>query len=175
MKKLLIWNVALGLCLVLAVSGSVWFNNTHTGWLADKVNNPMAFQESWQARLNQLQISHPAVLHVQPEGCLCQPLSARHLKSISNTAEQNDFSLYQVNSSWKGLGEEVTLDNLPEQVMPVVMITQESGELAYLGAYSDGLRCNESTSLVDAFLASPNTLPNHTVVNLDVETCICPQ
>jgi len=44
---------------------------------------------------------------------------------------------------------------------------------AYIGAYSDGVRCNTGTSMVDRFLESPETLPSLTVVGLNVQTCRC--
>lgn len=174
MKKLLIWNVLLASCLMLALAGSVWFNARYQGWLADKVTSPIAFQTHWQARVTEYDIEHPAVIHVQPEGCLCQPLSANHLRTISDTAVGNGFSLFQLNSSWRGLGKELQDDGVDLSVAPFVMVTQDTGQLTYIGAYSDGLLCNNSTSLVDAFIELREFQVDRTVVNLDVETCICP-
>lgn len=173
MKKLILINAVIAFLLLGALAGSYWFRISHVGWLIEDVIDTLAFQQDWQLAINDLNhIQHPAVVHYQPKGCLCRALNASHSQEITRLATKGGFSVYQLNSEHSGLGKPLK-GEAASSIGPLIGITNAEGRLAYIGAYSDGVRCNTGTSMVDVFLASPDRLPASPVVGLDVQTCRC--
>lgn len=173
MKRLLVINGLLLLILASVAAASYWFLTTYTGWLANEVADPDAYRASWQAKLDELALEHPAVIHYQPKSCLCRAFAAGHLRTLGSLAEENGFARYQLNTKWPHLGTTLNLAEHDTSIAPIVLITNPSGHLAYLGAYSNGVTCTKATSQIDQLIASPNNLPQHTQVGLNVSTCRC--
>jgi len=150
----------------------VWFNANHVSWFIDDIQDPVAFKEQWQEVVDASAVKHPAVLHYLPDDCLCKLFTLKHAKDVTNRAVNSGFNVYQYNSTDTGLGKQLTSLEITVN-RPVIAITDDKGRLAYLGAYSDGIRCNEGNSMVSAFVSKPDSLPEHTVLGLDVEGCRC--
>lgn len=165
----------IGVFLLLgsAAVASLVFQGRYVGWLIADIENPMEFKAQWQAILAEApDLKHPAVIHFQPEGCLCYSLSSRHAGVITETAQTEGFHVYQLNTARANMGETLqTTRTLP--VGPLIAITRPDGTLRYAGAYSDGIRCNTGTSMVDSFLTANPQSTSATVIGLDVETCRC--
>lgn len=173
MKRKL-WSAAIFLIISLPLAGSYLFTKTHVGWLIEQVPDSIAYKDDWQALINSLEgVEHPAVIHWLPENCLCRVLSAKHAGQITVQAESAGFHVFQLNSHDDSLGKHLSVLSLNTPFSPVIAITARNGNLAYVGAYSDGIRCNTGTSMVDSFLEDPAKLPVRTVVGLDVKTCRC--
>lgn len=160
--------------LVLSGVATLWFDRNHVGLMIESVADVAEFKDSWQALIDSEEVTHPAVIHWLPEGCLCSFLTSNHAANVTQDAEQNGFHVYQLQSSRSGLGVPLTSQAQPHKAIgSLIAITNVDGQIAYLGAYSDGVRCNTGNSMVTEFLASPSNLPSPSVVSLDVETCIC--
>jgi hypothetical protein len=167
--------------LAAAVLGGVplfaglWFNQTHLGWLNESIPDPDAFASGWQQTVDaQPQIRHPAVIHWLPRSCLCRLLTLPHALQISAEAAANGFSVYQFNADERALGTPVSAElDARLGVSPTILITNSQGQIRYVGAYSNGIRCSRGSSLVATFIVDPARLPRHRVVGLNVETCRC--
>ncbi|TCS42442.1 DUF6436 domain-containing protein [Reinekea marinisedimentorum] len=172
--RLKIWSAVVFLLISLPLAGSYLFNKTHVGWLIESVPDSIAYKDNWQTIINNLtEVEHPAVIHLLPENCLCRVLSAKHAGQITVQAQSAGFNVFQLNSGDSSLGQRVSAPDINTPFSPAIAITRDDGTLAYVGAYSDGIRCNTGTSMVDQFLESPASLPARTVVGLDVQTCRC--
>nr|WP_230390619.1 DUF6436 domain-containing protein [Reinekea sp. G2M2-21] len=143
--------------------------------MLENVADSNVFFASWQNAITSNDtLQHPAVIHNLPDDCLCRALTAKHAGQISAQAGQSGFYTFQILSNHPELGKSVDiLDSIVRQIAPVIIITNAQGRIAYVGAYSDGIRCNTGTSLVSRFIASPEDLPAIPVVGLDVKTCRC--
>jgi hypothetical protein len=173
LKKLLLINGIIALLMVTALVATYWFRISHVGWLIEDVTDVLSFNQEWQVMIDTLdEVNHPAVIHYQPDGCLCRVFNAAHSANISSMAAANGFAVYQLNSQYEELGKSIE-GPLQNTMGPLIAITRPDGQLAYVGAYSDGVRCNTGTSMVDSFLSSPDALPKMSVVGLDVQTCRC--
>lgn len=173
--KALSWSIAAVILLGLPLGGSYWFNRQYVGWLVESVPDANAFLEQWQASIDHYTaIDHPAVIHWLPNDCLCRVLTSKHAAQVSELAIQNNFHVYQLKTSDEALGN--VIDSTPVlsyDVRPTIIITAESGQITYVGAYSNSVRCSSSTSMVDAFIRTPLPISNLAVVGLDVKTCRC--
>lgn len=170
-----LWSgVVVGL-LIIAMLATAWFKESYVGWLVESVADSNEFVTQWQLAISESDIiDHPAVIHYLPENCLCRVLTQKHAAEITVDAQDAGFSVYQINSNSLGLGNSIRIDSPKAQVLaPIIVITNISGQIAYVGAYSDGIRCNTGTSMVASFIESPQSLPTRPVVGLDVETCRC--
>lgn len=164
------------LLLTTSLIASIAFQSNYVGWLADDVTDPMAFRNDWERILASAEgIEHPAVIHFQPEGCLCFALSARHAAQISSDADRVGLTVYQLNSTHDGLGAPLTVDTGDLPFGPLIAITSADGSLRYAGAYSDGIRCNTGNSMVSTFIDPANSSNGQTVIGLDVTVCRCLQ
>lgn len=174
-KQYIVSFIGVSIVLILSLLASVWFNQTYIGWLIESVPNSLEFKEQWQSRIDQVpSMQHPAIVHYLPDDCLCRALASKHASQISETAIQNGFNVYQLGSSNIELAVEVgDFIAIDHDISPIIAITDESGDIAYVGAYSDGVRCNTGNSMVESFIASPETLPMRAVIGLDVQTCRC--
>lgn len=161
--------------MIMLGLGSLWFNRNHVGMMIERVPNVVEFRARWQALLDSQTLRHPAVIHWLPEGCLCAVLTSNHAANVTVDAEKSGFNVYQLASSRDGLlGQSLLVDQLPHSpIGSLIAITNKAGQLAYLGAYSDGVRCNTGNSMVAEFISSTSNLPFPPVVSLDVETCVC--
>ncbi len=169
------WLVLFALMLVVALAASQWFQHRYVGLMLENVADSNVFFASWQDAVTSTDaLQHPAVIHNLPDDCLCRALTAKHAGQISAQAGQSGFHTFQILSNHPELGKTVDIqDSIVRQVAPVIIITNAQGRIVYVGAYSDGIRCNTGTSLVSRFIASPDDLPTTPVVGLDVETCRC--
>ncbi len=173
LRRVMVMTGLLAVVLSGSIYASYWFNHTYVGWLINDIPDAVQYRNQWQQSIDQLSVSHPAVIHYLPEGCLCRMLTIKHAQQLTEKAANNGFSVYQLNSSDTNLGEPTSLVDSSSPVSPQIIITKPSGQIAYVGAYSDGVRCNTGNSLVDAFLGSVADLPIQPVVGLDVQTCRC--
>ncbi|MCH8532689.1 MAG: DUF6436 domain-containing protein [Saccharospirillum sp.] len=166
-------RVSLGVFLILLAGGSVfWFERHYMGWFGESVDNMNAWQGQWQSWLDgQPELEHPAMVHLLPEDCLCRWFVRDHAGDLSDKAVQLGYQVYQTSVL---LGEEqASLLKYPIDFAspgPLMILTNAEGEVRYLGPYSDGLRCNAETSLVDQWL--PLELRGQ-VVQLDANGCVC--
>jgi len=174
LNKVLLSIIAV-VALTLPVAATFWFNQQYVGWLIESVPDSVAYQQQWQRVIDShTNINHPAVIHWLPETCLCRALSMKHAGQVTLTAEGNGYSVYQLNTEDESLGLSLALIEQPILAFgPSIAITRYNGQIAYVGAYSDGVRCNTGTSMVEVFIDSPESLPNLPVVGLDVKTCRC--
>ena len=166
----------LGLALVVIPLGAgLWFNQAYLGWLNESIPDANAYGAGWQETLDaQPQLQHPAVMHWLPNTCLCRLLTLPHALKISAEASANGFNIYQLNGADRGLGEIVSTPLTPMLgASPTILITDARGQVRYVGAYSNGIRCASGDSLVTSFIADPQGLPSHRVVGLNVQTCRC--
>ena len=174
MKSLSAWLLALAL-VVSPLGAGLWFNQAYLGWLNESIPDANAYAAAWQETVDgQQQLRHPAVIHWLPSACLCRLLTLPHAVQISAEAAENGFNIYQFNGADRGLGEIRSV--LLEPVLgasPTILITDTSGQVRYVGAYSDGIRCASGDSLVNSFIADPQALPQYRVVGLNVQTCRC--
>jgi hypothetical protein len=161
--------------LVGVLGSSLWFNHTYVGWLVDAVPDANLYLRDWQSAIDELEsLEHPAIVHYLPEGCLCRMLALKHAEQITGEAEANGFNVFQLASNSLNLGVSKELPTHYDLVpAPSIIITREDGKIAYVGAYSDGVRCNTGNSMVTTFIQSPSNLPSQPVVGLNVETCRC--
>lgn len=172
--KLKIWLIVFFLIIGLPLAGSILFTKTHVGWLIELVPDSHRYKDNWQNSIDKLVgVKHPAVVHWLPDNCLCKVLSAKHAGQVTQLAEAHGFNVFQLNSDDVGLGTPLNDTSLEMPFSPTIAITRADGGLAYVGAYSDGVRCNTGTSMVDRFLEDPQKLPARAVVGLDVKTCRC--
>jgi hypothetical protein len=173
-KRLKTWLLATALVAAPLLAG-LWFNQTHLGWLNESIPDANAYASDWQQTLDaQSQLDHPAVIHWLPNTCLCRLLTLPHALQISTEAATNGFSIYQFNADDRGLGAVISAAlNSRLGASPTIFITNSNGQISYLGAYSEGIRCSRGNSLVATFIDDPLRLPNQRVVGLDVETCRC--
>ncbi|MHA7878185.1 MAG: DUF6436 domain-containing protein [Saccharospirillum sp.] len=162
-----------GLLLALVAAGAVyWFQATHLGWFGETVDDMRAWQSHWQGWVNeQAAVQHPAMVHLVPEGCLCRFFVQAHAADLSQSAQELGYRVYQTSSLLPSeraerLDRPVAFDSPG----PLLMLTDHNGELRYLGPYSDGVRCNAETSLVDQWL--PLSLGGQ-VIQLDASGCLC--
>ncbi len=169
------WLTLVGLAVVIPLMSSYWFQRTHVGSLIETVPNSLEYAQLWQAAIDESDgLVHPAVIHWLPDNCLCRILSSKHASQITHTAEQNGFNVFQINTHDSSLGRSVDIPDMTQMPFsPTIVITHPDGQIAYVGAYSDGVRCNTGNSMVESFIGGPNTLPVQTVVGLDVQTCRC--
>ena len=176
-KQYIVSFVGVSILLAISLWASIWFNQTHIGWLIESVPNSFEFSQQWQSRINQLSgVEHPAIVHFLPDDCLCRVLASKHAGQISETATQSGFNVYQLGSSNIEFATEIRdFVAIDHDISPIIAITHESGDIAYVGAYSDGVRCNTGNSMVESFLKSPDLLPTRAIIGLDVETCRCTQ
>ncbi|EAR08024.1 DUF6436 domain-containing protein [Reinekea blandensis] len=174
-RKRLIWLLlTVAALLVLALIASIGFQSRYVGWLTEEVSNPMAFRQQWESLLADLDgIEHPAIIHYQPEGCLCFSLSSKHAAQITDTGLAEGFSVVQLNSQHADLGKPVNADTSGLPFGPLIAITGPDGHLQYAGAYSDGVQCNTGNSMVSTFLSSDYESNGQTVIGLDVNVCRC--
>lgn len=174
-RRLVINMSVISLVLGLSLAATFWFGQKYTGWLLESVPNSLTFKQSWQTQLNELnELKHPAIVHLLPDDCLCRMFSLKHAQQVTQTASDNGFNVFQLGSADAGLGTPVAQTlALENRLAPLVAITRADGSLAYLGAYSDGIRCNTGTSMIESFIISPETLPKQAVIGLDVESCRC--
>ncbi|MEJ2042918.1 MAG: DUF6436 domain-containing protein [Reinekea sp.] len=174
LRQIILLTMVLVVLLTSAVSASYWFQHNYIGWLVNDVPDAVRYRQQWQQTLDGLDgLKHPAVIHYLPNGCLCRMLTLKHAQQISDKAGQSGFQVFQLNSSDAGLGDSLTLAGSSAFLSPQIAITRPDGRIAYVGAYSDGIRCNTGNSMVDSFLDSVQSLPGQTVVGLDVQTCRC--
>ena len=174
LRQIILLSTVLVVLLTSAVAASYWFQHSYIGWLVNDVPDAVGYREQWQQTLDELDnLKHPAVIHYLPNGCLCRMLTLKHAQQVSSKAEQGGFQVFQLNSSDAGLGNSLTLTDDTGFLSPQIAITRPDGRIAYVGAYSDGIRCNTGNSMVDSFLDSVASLPEQTVVGLDVQTCRC--
>lgn len=171
--KRTLWSIGvIGVVFVTSLIAARWFQTVYVGWLVESVQSPNTLQTQWQSAVDEaVELSHPAVIHSLPSGCICTFLTVKHAKSVSEKALNAGFSVSQLDTSHQGLGAEIQLD-VPE-LSPFIAITDEHGTIKYLGAYSDGVRCTTANSLVDRFVENISNLPNQPIVGLDVEVCRC--
>lgn len=158
---------------LLLLGAAAWFNAKHLGWLDDVVVDNQAYLMQWQQEVNALSLTHPSILHWMPEDCLCSFFSLNHALDISVTAASASFNIYQLNTTYEGLGDSVYSDSLPLLTGSTIVMTNAEGQIAYVGAYSDGLRCNDGNSMVSRFTDSPDLLPVQPIVGTNVRTCLC--
>lgn len=163
--------------LLLLTISVLWFNSRHVGLLLDHVDEPVAFFRAWQAMVDfHADMQHPAMIHYLPSGCLCPFLTSSHALNLSNTAKNAGYGVYQLGTPRIGFGEELLAAIGPAALQtpgPLIAFTDEDGQIRYLGAYSDGIRCTESTSLVDEFARDFMSLPETAQLVLDRRTCVC--
>lgn len=166
-------SISLGLFFLLLAGGAVyWFERQYIGWYGETVDNMNLWQSHWQTWLDrQPELQHPAMVHLIPEGCLCRWFVRDHASELSTTASQLGYQVYQASNL---LGaEQAQLLSQPIDFAspgPLMILTNSDGDVRYLGPYSDGIRCNAATSLVDQWL--PLTLQGQ-VVQLDANGCVC--
>ncbi|MBU2863184.1 hypothetical protein KO489_04970 [Reinekea forsetii] len=166
------WIAVAIFVFVLLTATAIWFQRTYVGWLIESVPEPNSYLHSWQTTIDRNEtIQHPAVIHLLPDHCLCTLLTMGHATNISRMAEQNGFNIVQVGTHHKGLGKSVELES--PKLSPTIAITDANGQIKYLGAYSEGVRCTNANSMVDTFLEGVSHLPSATIVGLDVKVCRC--
>lgn len=166
-------SISLGVFFVLLAGASVyWFERQYMGWFGETVDNMNVWQSRWQQWLDQQsELQHPAMVHLLPDECLCRWFVRDHASELSEKASQLGYQVYQTSALLAG--EEAQLVTRPVDFAspgPLMILTNSSGEVRYLGPYSDGLRCNAETSLVDQWL--PLDLRGQ-VVQLDANGCVC--
>ena len=174
MKGLNAWLLTTAL-VAAPLLAALWFSQTHQGWLNESIPDANTYASDWQQTLDaQPWLDHPAVIHWLPGTCLCRLLTLPHALKISTEAAVNGFSIYQFNADDRGLGMVISaaLDSVLG-ASPTILITNNSGQISYVGAYSDGIRCSSGNSLVATFIDDPLRLPKHRVVGLNVQTCRC--
>ncbi len=170
-----LWLAFIGGLFLIALFGTLWFKQVYVGWLLESVTDSNEFVTQWQAALDENEsIQHPAVIHHLQDDCLCRVLTLKHASQITLDAMETGYSVYQLNTATVGLGNSIHLKSALEDVVsPLIIITNQTGRIAYIGAYSDGIRCNTGTSMVESFISSIQNLPVRPVVGLDVESCRC--
>lgn len=169
------WLILIGGLFLVSIAVSVWFTTTQVGWLIEAVPDSARYRDQWQLEIDRLtEIQHPAVIHWLPESCLCRFFSIKHAGTITQQAEESGFNVYQLESSTGVLGAEISLTgSYQPEISPSILITRPNGQLSYVGAYSDSIRCNTGTSMVGRFIEDPDKLPDRTIVGLDVKNCRC--
>ncbi len=163
--------------IIIPLVTSFWFLQSHVDWLIKKVEDPSYFLDTWQFWVSEQEgLKHPVVIHYLPDTCLCSALTQRHAVSLSETALKNGYTVHQIGSSKNGLGSPITGIGLgvPNDLSPLIIITQRNGDIRYLGAYSEGLLCNSSSSLVERFIEPMSGMVfEPPVIGIDVKSCHC--
>ena len=174
LRQIVAVTCALAVLLFSALYATYWFHHRYVGWLVQAVPDALAYRASWQQQLDRVPgLQHPAVIHYLPNECLCRVLSIKHAQQLTQKAKSGGFQVFQLNSEDTNLGQPLQLAQVESPLSPQILITQPNGNIAYVGAYSDGIRCNTGNSLVDDFLSSVTSLPTQPSVGLDVQTCRC--
>jgi hypothetical protein len=171
-KRISISLIAIGCIIVFSFLVGRWFQSTYVGWLIESISQPLQFQQQWQTAVDQSEeLTHPAVIHFLPDACACTVLTVKHAKSVTSKAVNSGYEVYQLSSNHQDLGKSIAM-GVPE-ISPIIAITDINGQIQYLGAYSDGVRCTTANSMVDNFVESIENLPKRAIVGLDVEVCRC--
>ncbi|PTY36507.1 hypothetical protein BGP77_04210 [Saccharospirillum sp. MSK14-1] len=167
--RFLLWWL---LPLLIALAAGLWFRQSHLNWLGHSVSDVSAWHSQWQDWIDdRTDLTHPAMIHWMPPGCLCRFMAAGHASNLSKTGLTLGYHPVQLGSTFIDTRLADALNGAPPASPgPLIALTGADGQLRYLGAYSSGLTCAQSNSLVDDWL--PLTRPG-SVVNLDATTCVC--
>lgn len=167
-RRLLWWLLP----LLLALAAGLWFRQIHLDWLGRSVVDVSQWREDWQAWFDERdEVQHPAMLHWMPPGCLCRFLAAGHAATLSETGRSLGYQPVQLGTPFISAQLARPLAGLPPASPgPLIVLTGADGQIRYLGAYSSGLSCAQSNSLVDDWLPLARS---GSVVNLDATTCVC--
>ncbi|WP_158966582.1 DUF6436 domain-containing protein [Paraglaciecola sp. L3A3] len=125
-----------------------------------------------QKLLNQLQKIHPdidkSLLHFTNKNCFCETIADNHIRQFSADMDVQGFkSIY------------IDLHQFPELAdyipsTPSVAIVGMFKELIYLGPYSEGYACLQSTSLVDGLITKINSISiENTILVTEAKGCYC--
>lgn len=157
--------------LVLATA-TLGFRAHYLGWFGESVTNVTTWGADWQMWLDQQPIEHPAMVHLMPANCLCRFFTGQHAADLSIRAKALGYHPYQAGDDF--LSDEVAKPLLtrsyPLSPGPLLALTGADGQIRYLGAYSEGLRCTTSNSLVDDWLPLSRT---GRVLQVDADSCQC--
>ncbi|WP_108125371.1 DUF6436 domain-containing protein [Saccharospirillum mangrovi] len=158
--------------VLVVLLATLWFRQTHLNWLGRTVPDVSRWSADWQEWIDSRDdLTHPAMLHWMPTGCLCRFMAAGHASTLSEEGLALGYQPYQLGTPFIAANLATPLPGLPPASPgPMIALTGADGQLRYLGAYSSGLTCAQSNSLVDDWL--PLSRPG-SVVNLDATTCVC--
>lgn len=159
--------------LLLALAAALWFRQSHLDWLGRSVSDVSAWSDQWQDWVDtRRDLTHPAMIHWMPPGCLCRFMASGHASSLSESGRELGYHPVQLGTPFIKQTLAALLDDgaPPASPGPLIVLTGADGQIRYLGAYSSGLTCAQSNSLVDDWL--PLSRPG-SVVNLDATTCVC--
>jgi len=173
-------KIAVGLLLVLWVGGLGWAFWWFEGQYVKAFERPAYFSApSVQPPFPPGQVQ---VLHVWQTGCPC---NGGHEAYLANMTER--FALQGVRFARAG---SPSSDGLPEGLKkltywpipqewegwpgaPAVAIWDASGDLAYVGPYSDGAHCNKDSSFIEPVIKALLAGRSVNIVTQDTVACLC--
>lgn len=103
------------------------------------------------------------VVHFTAKGCHCTQFSKDHKDQINQDAQQSNFKVINVELDERSI--------IPST--PAILITDEQGELMYLGPYSKGLSCSKTNGYVELVMNNYKEGFNTRLVLSQVKGCYC--
>lgn len=106
------------------------------------------------------------IIHLKEENCKCNLYSNQHIKELNKKLNKDEFNIINVNIKKSELKKIIP-------AYPSTIIFDENGNLAYVGAYSDGLMCSSKNSIVEMVLTNIKAGFNPALINGDTKGCYC--
>lgn len=106
------------------------------------------------------------IIHLKDKSCECNLYSNTHIKELDNKLNKENFNIINI---------EIKNSKLKEIIpaYPSTILFDKKGDLAYVGAYSDGLMCSSDNSIVDVVLTNIKAGFNPALINGDTKGCYC--
>ena len=106
------------------------------------------------------------LIHLKDENCHCNRYSKEHIKDIDKNLSKINFNVINIDINKSELKEIIP-------AYPSTIMFDSKGELAYIGAYSDGVICSSDNSIVDLVLSNIKAGFNPKLINTDTKGCYC--
>lgn len=105
------------------------------------------------------------VIHFTTPKCRCEANSQEHKSLINIQAKKGGFSVVNIPIS-------TSIEHIIPST-PSAIIIGSSGELVYLGPYSEGIDCSSSNSLIKVVLDNYNKGYNAELILAQTKGCYC--
>ena len=106
------------------------------------------------------------IIHLKEEKCKCNLYSNKHIEELNEKLNKEDFNIVNINIKKSELKKIIP-------AYPSTIIFDKNGDLAYVGAYSDGLMCSSKNSVVEMVLTNIKAGFNPALINSDTKGCYC--
>ena len=151
--------------LSLTVAGFAYFIDSRlVSFNVDNKLSGLAHQELASSLKQYIEpTANNTVLHFYQTDCECQQFSEGHIQDINNIANDNNFSIKNIDIK----------DHLLVPATPSVAILNNRGDVVYFGPYGEGLACSQTSGYAQTIL---NNFLKGYAANLiirDAQGCYC--